>query len=273
MRTALTIAGSDSSGGAGIQADLKTMTSLGVYGASGICALTAQNTLGVEGVVATDPSFIELQMDCVFSDIRPDAVKIGMLPTPGAVHAVARGLARHGARRVVLDPVMVATSGASLSEDAAVEALVSELLPLSDVVTPNIAEAEVLCGHPVESLRDMSRAGAEIAARGCRAVLVKGGHIEGEESADVLVCSDGREEWFTSPRVDTGDTHGTGCTLSSAIASYLALGEDLPGAIRRGKAYLHGALRAGSGLGRGSGPVNHMWCLPSTPCGELSLRG
>ncbi len=257
MKCALTIAGSDSSGGAGIQADIKTMSALGVYAESVITALTAQNTLGVDGVVATEPAFIRQQMDSVFSDIRPDAVKIGMLPTAGAVHAVAEGLRAWDAPFVVLDPVMVATSGAALSEGGAVAAL-DELLPLAYVATPNIPEAEVLSGMHIESRQDMLQAArAILEAKGCAAVLVKGGHLAGTAS-DVLVERSGTETWFETERIEAKNTHGTGCTLSSAMASYLAKGENLQDAVRLAKRYLTRAIKANPGLGKGHGPVNHL---------------
>ena len=255
---AVTIAGSDSSGGAGIQADIKTMTALGVYAESVITALTAQNTIGVQGVVATDPAFVSLQMESVFSDIVPDAVKIGMLPSAGIVTAVADGLHAHQARNVVLDPVMVATSGAALSADEAVRALGERLLPLADVVTPNIPEAEVLSGRSIVSRADREAAAHAIQARGARAVLVKGGHGRGDAD-DVLLTAEGTVTWFSQERIATDNTHGTGCTLSSAIASYLARGVDLVEAVERAKRYLTGALVHDEHLGRGSGPVNHRW--------------
>lgn len=258
MKVALTIAGSDSSGGAGIQADIKTMTTLGVMAESVITALTAQNTLGVQGVVATDPAFVELQMESVFSDIRPDAVKIGMLPTAEVVQAVARGLRRFKANHVVLDPVMVATSGAALSEDAAVKAMVEELLPLAEVVTPNIPEAEVLSGMSIATRNDMLAAAHAILQLGNAAVLIKGGHLI-HYADDVLLMPDGRPVWFPQERIDTNNTHGTGCTLSSAIATWLARGCDLEEAVRRAKFYLTGALRSDQNFGAGSGPVNHLW--------------
>lgn len=257
MKCALTIAGSDSSGGAGIQADIKTMSALGVYAESVVTALTAQNTLGVAGVVPTEPDFIRLQMDSVFDDIRPDAVKIGMLPTAGAVRAVAEGLRAWDAPFVVVDPVMVATSGAALAEGGAVAAL-DELLPLAYVATPNIPEAEVLSGMRIESRNDMLRAAHLILQeKGCHAVLVKGGHLAGTAS-DVLVQRSGAESWYETERIETKNTHGTGCTLSSAIAAYLAKGEELQHAVRLAKRYLTQAIRQNPGLGKGHGPVNHL---------------
>ena len=252
MKTALTIAGSDSSGGAGIQADIKTMSALGVYAESVVTALTAQNTMGVQGVVATDPDFVLLQMESVFSDIRPNAVKIGMLPTAEVVHAVGQGLQRFDAQNVVLDPVMVATSGAALSEAPAVQALF-DLLPQASVVTPNIPEAEVLSGMRIETKEDML-------LKGARAVLVKGGHLA-EEADDVLLEANGAATWLSAQRVETKNTHGTGCTLSSAIASYLAKGETLKHAVAFAKRYLTEAIQANPGLGKGNGPVNHLFAL------------
>lgn len=259
MKAALTIAGSDSSGGAGIQADIKTMSALGVYAESVVTALTAQNTMGVQGVVATDPDFVFLQMESVFSDIYPNAVKIGMLPTAEVVHAVGQGLQRFDAQNVVLDPVMVATSGAALSEAPAVQSLF-DLLPQASVVTPNIPEAEVLSGMPIETKEDMLAAAKAIRSKGARAVLVKGGHLA-EEADDVLLEANGAVTWLSAQRVETKNTHGTGCTLSSAIASYLAKGETLKHAVAFAKRYLTEAIQANPGLGKGNGPVNHLFAL------------
>lgn len=259
MRTALTIAGSDSSGGAGIQADIKTMSALGVYAESVVTALTAQNTMGVQGVVATDPDFVLLQMESVFSDIRPNAVKIGMLPTEEVVCAVGQGLHRFDAQNVVLDPVMVATSGAALSEAPAAQALF-DLLPQASVVTPNIPEAEVLSGMRIETKEDMLAAAKAIQSKGAQAVLVKGGHLA-EEADDVLLEANGAVTWLSAQRVETKNTHGTGCTLSSAIASYLARGETLKHAVAFAKRYLTEAIQANPGLGKGNGPVNHLFAL------------
>lgn len=259
MKTALTIAGSDSSGGAGIQADIKTMSALGIYAESVVTALTAQNTMGVQGVVATDPDFVLLQMESVFSDIRPNAVKIGMLPTAEVVRAVGQGLQRFGAQNVVLDPVMVATSGAALSEAPAVQVLF-DLLPQASVVTPNIPEAEVLSGIPIETKEDMLTAAKAIQSKRAQAVLVKGGHLA-EEADDVLLEANGAVTWLSAQRVETKNTHGTGCTLSSAIASYLAKGETLKHAVAFAKRYLTEAIQANPGLGKGNGPVNHLFAL------------
>ena len=255
---ALSIAGSDSSGGAGIQADIKTMEALGVYAETVITALTAQNTQGVQGVMPVESSFISKQIDSVFSDIQPHAVKIGMIPNADAVHAVARGLRAWEASHVVLDPVMVATTGASLSEDSAVQALKEELIPLAEVVTPNIPEAQALSGVTITAREDMVTAGIVLCKRGARAVLVKGGHLAGCAD-DVLVMSEEEVIWFSEKRVKTQNTHGTGCTLSSAIAAYLAKGLSLEEAVERAKRYLTGALIHDLDLGKGFGPVNHMW--------------
>ena len=251
MKTALTIAGSDSSGGAGIQADIKTMSALGVYAESVVTALTAQNTMGVQGVVATDPDFVLLQMKSVFSDICPNAVKIGMLPTAEVVHAVGQGLQRFDAQNVVLDPVMVATSGAALSEAPAVQALF-DLLVRASVVTPNIPEAEVLSGMRIETKEDMLAA--------AKAIQLKGAHLA-EEADDVLLEANGAVTWLSAQRVETKNTHGTGCTLSSAIASYLAKGETLKHAVAFAKRYLTEAIQSNPGLGKGNGPVNHLFAL------------
>lgn len=258
--TALTIAGSDCSGGAGIQADLKTMAAHKVYGMSVITTLTAQNTTGVAGVHEAPPEFVAAQMDSVFTDIRPDAVKIGMTSNPEIIAVIAAKLREYGAERVVVDPVMVATSGASLMRGGAVGALVEHLLPLAAVITPNIPEAEVLSGLSIRGVEDMERA-AEAIARGTGgAVLVKGGHLSG--SADDVLWLDGRAVWFRAPRVDNPNTHGTGCTLSSAIACNLAKGRGVEESVHRAKAYITGALRAGLNLGRGSGPLDHAWATP-----------
>lgn len=259
MKTALTIAGSDCSGGAGIQADIKTMTMHGVYAMSAVTALTAQNTTGVEGIFEVTPEFLRQQLDCIFTDIRPDAVKIGMMSSAGLIGAVAERLRYYGAERIVVDPVMVATSGSRLLCRDAVGALERELFPLASVITPNIPEAELLSGLHIASAEDMERAAVLLNERyGC-AVLCKGGHRAG--SADDLLCEKGTLRWFQGRRVDTPNTHGTGCTLSSAIASNLALGTSLAEAVERAKEYVSGALGAMLDLGRGSGPMNHAFCL------------
>lgn len=265
MKTVLTIAGSDSSGGAGIQADIKTIEAHGLFATSAITALTAQNTLGVEGVVDVDPDFVTAQIDAVFEDIRPDAVKVGMVSYPAIVRAVADALRRHEARHVVVDPVMVATSGSALIAGEAVEALVEHLLPLAEVVTPNVPEACVLADAGISDGSDVEAAARAIASlvvdRPGPAVLVKGGHgVTSPDSADDgLLLSDGAFLWLRGPRIDTTNTHGTGCTLSSAIACGLASGFDVPEAVSRAKDYVAGALGSGLDLGRGSGPLDHTW--------------
>lgn len=250
MRTALTIAGSDSSGGAGIQADLKTFLANGVYGMSAITALTAQNTLGVRAVLNSTPEFLADQLDAVFEDIPPDAVKIGMVSSARLIEVIAAKLRRHGARNIVVDPVMVATSGARLIDEDAIQTLQAELFPIAQVITPNIPELEVLA-----DTRDMERAAQKIFDRyGC-AVLAKGGH--GFNDANDYLFDDGAGQWFHGRRVATTNTHGTGCTLSSAIAANLAKGHSLRESVGRAKAYLTGALSTGLNLGKGSGPLDH----------------
>ncbi len=260
---ALTIAGSDSSGGAGIQADLKTFSALGVYGASVITALTAQNTLGVSAIHDVPDDFIAAQMDAVFDDLEVAAVKIGMLSRPGTIHAVAAGLAPHARCPVVLGPVMVAASGARLLAADAVASLIAELLPRADLVTPNLPEAAALLGTAVaQDEAAMAAQGEALLRRGARAVLVKGGHGGGTESVDLLVTASGIRR-FTAPRLATANTHGTGCTLSSAIAAGLARGLDLPTAVAQAKAYISGAIAAADRLkvGTGHGPVHHFFRL------------
>ncbi len=255
MKTALSIAGSDSSGGAGIQADLKTMTLNGVYAMTAVTALTAQNTTGVTAIMAATPDFLGQELDAIFTDIFPDAVKIGMVASSELIRVIAGKLKRHRARHIVLDPVMVATSGAKLLQDDAIEALRRELLPLAEVVTPNIPEAQILAGMPIAAPEAMAKAAAVIGERcGC-AVLVKGGHRVSD--ANDLLWQDGQLRWFNGRRIDNPNTHGTGCTLSSAIAANLAKGFALAESVARAKAYLSGALADGLDLGRGSGPMNH----------------
>ncbi len=260
MKTALTIAGSDSSGGAGIQADIKAMTMNGVYAMSAITALTAQNTTGVAGIVEVTPEFLRLQMDSVFADIYPDAVKIGMVSSSGLIRAISDALRFYGARNIVADPVMVSTSGAKLISDDAVKTLADELLPLAVIATPNIPEAEILSGVKIRGRYDMEKAGAKISGEyGC-AVLVKGGHSVND--ADDLLCESGQKfTWFHGERINTRNTHGTGCTLSSAIAANLAKGHNLPDSVRLAKEYISGALGSMLDLGKGSGPMNHAFNL------------
>lgn len=255
----LTIAGSDCSGGAGIQADLKTMAAHKVYGMSAITALTAQNTTGVFGVLEASPEFVAQQIDCVFDDIRPDAVKIGMVSSAAIISTIAARLKAFGAHNVVVDPVMVATSGSRLLDEDATAALRGELLPLGTVITPNIPEAEALCGFAIVDHGDMERAARRLASGLGGAVLIKGGHLT--NCADDLLLSEGRLVWLNSPRLDNPNTHGTGCTLSSAIACNLAMGRGVEESVRRAKAYVTGALRAGLNLGRGPGPLDHAWAV------------
>ncbi len=259
MQTVLTIAGSDSGGGAGIQADLKTMTALGVYGMSAITALTAQNTLGVSAIEAISPSFVAAQIDAVFTDIVPDAVKIGMVPTAECAEVIVNRLTHYGAKNIVVDPVMVATSGATLSKTETVAYMQKFLFPLSALVTPNLPEAAVLAGFQVENAEEMCAAAEEIGRKfGC-AVLMKGGH--GLQDANDVLYSNGKNEWFYGERIANPNTHGTGCTLSSAIASFLAKDLPLPYAVRLAKNYLEGALRYGLDLGHGSGPMWHGYVI------------
>jgi hydroxymethylpyrimidine/phosphomethylpyrimidine kinase len=255
----LTIAGSDSGGGAGIQADLKTFSALGCYGMSAITALTAQNTLGVRSIHAVPLDVLSDQIDAVAQDIGVDAVKIGMLHSMPTVQTVAAALDRHALRQVVLDPVMVATSGAVLIDPQAVASLVQELFPRALLVTPNLDEAAMLVDRPLRSEADMEAAAQQLLVMGARAVLLKGGHLEGDTVSDLLLVKDAAPRWFRDPRIPTRNTHGTGCTLSSAIAAWIALGAGLEDAVARARAYVRGALEAGAAVrtGAGSGPLNH----------------
>ena len=259
MKTALTIAGSDCSGGAGIQADLKTMTMNGVYAMSAITALTAQNTTGVTGILEVASDFLQQQIDMVFDDIVPDAVKIGMVASGELIRVIADRLRHYEAKNIVVDPVMVATSGSALMKTDAVQTLIDELLPLSTLVTPNIPEAEVLSGLTIESKEDMLTAAKQIGDNYHCAVLLKGGHSIND--ANDLLYTSGEFQWFEGKRIDNPNTHGTGCTLSSAIASNLAKGYTLAESVRRAKDYISGALAAMLDLGKGSGPMNHAFAL------------
>ena len=259
MRTALTIAGSDSSGGAGIQADIKTMISNGVYAMSAITALTAQNTTGVTGIMEVTPEFLEDQMDNIFTDIYPNAVKIGMVSSDALINKIADKLEEYKAGNIVVDPVMVATSGAKLICDEAVDALKKRLLPIATVLTPNIPEAEVLSGMEIHTEEDMLKAAEKIGTEYHCAVLCKGGHQLND--ANDLLWRDGEYKWFYGERIDNPNTHGTGCTLSSAIASNLAKGYDLDTSVERAKKYISGALAAMLDLGKGSGPMNHGFAI------------
>ena len=267
MKKALTIAGSDSGGGAGIQADLKTFAALGVFGTSAITALTAQNTVGVEGVYAIPPDFVALQIDAVVKDIGADAVKIGMLSNRGIIEIVAAKVVAHGLQPLVVDPVMVAKSGDALLEPEARDALISLLLPLAAVVTPNLPEAEVLCGFSVTDMEGMRRAARAILEQGPRCVVVKGGHLSGTGFSTDLFYDGERFEELSDVRLDTRNTHGTGCTFASAIAARLALGDEMLDAVRAAKRYVSGILAASAGLqiGHGYGPMNHMGLLPPQP--------
>ena len=259
MKTALSIAGSDSCGGAGIQADIKTMTMNGVYAMSAITALTAQNTTGVRSIMEATPEFLKDQIDAVFEDIRPDAVKIGMVSSAELIKVIAERLAYYKAKNIVVDPVMVATSGSKLMKTDAVSVLTRELLPLATLVTPNIPEAEVLSEQTVHTKEDMERVAKMIGdTYGC-AVLLKGGHSIND--ANDLLYANSNYKWFYGKRIDNPNTHGTGCTLSSAIASNLAKGYDLETAIQRAKDYISGALAAMLDLGQESGPMNHAFDL------------
>ncbi len=259
MRTILSIAGSDCSGGAGIQADIKTITVHKLYAMSVITALTAQNTTGVSGVLEVSPEFVAEQLDMVFTDIRPDAIKIGMVSNRRTIEVIADKLIQYQAKKVVLDPVMIATSGSRLIDGDAVELLTKRLMPLVDVITPNIPEAEVLSGITVNSKAEMVQAAEKIAEYYHGAILIKGGHLTG--SSDDLLYEPSGLYWYETPRIDNPNTHGTGCTLSSAIACNLAHGIDIPKSIALAKEYLTGALSSGLDLGRGSGPLNHCYRL------------
>ena len=259
MKTALTIAGSDCSGGAGIQADIKTMTMNGVYAMSAVTALTAQNTTGVTGIQESSPEFLEMQLDAVFEDIYPDAVKIGMVASGELIRAIADRLRHYDAGNVVIDPVMVSTSGSALMRTDAVNTLVEELLPLATLVTPNIPEAEVLSGRAIASKEEMIEAAKQIGDENHCAVLLKGGHSVND--ANDLLYAEGRLTWFQGKRIDNPNTHGTGCTLSSAIASNLAKGFSLEESVERAKSYISEALGAMLDLGKGSGPMQHNFGL------------
>lgn len=261
MKTVLSIAGSDCSGGAGIQADLKTMTVNGVYGMSAVTALTAQNTTGVAGIYEVTPEFLKEQIDMIFTDIRPDAVKVGMVSCAGLIEVIAERLDFYHASNIVVDPVMIATSGSELLKQEAVSILKKRLLPLALLVTPNIPEAEILGGIKINNETDMETAAEKICDDyGC-AVLIKGGHRISD--ANDLLYFKGCNKWFRGRRIDNSNTHGTGCTLSSAIASNLAKGYGVEESVHRAKEYISGALEAMLDLGRGSGPMNHAFDVKS----------
>ncbi|WP_022666786.1 bifunctional hydroxymethylpyrimidine kinase/phosphomethylpyrimidine kinase [Desulfospira joergensenii] len=259
---ALTIAGSDSGGGAGIQADLKTFSALGVFGMSAITALTAQNTRVVTGIFPAPPEFIARQIDTVLEDIGTDGVKIGMLHSPEVIEAVADRLAHWKCTNIVLDPVMISKSGDKLLLDNAIQALKTKLIPLADIITPNLPEASVLLGRDVTGYRDMEEAVRDLAALGCPNVLLKGGHLEEEKIRDLLFqARSGTLTELPAQRIHTPNSHGTGCTLSSAVCAFLARGMDLETAVKNANTYIHGALKAGAGykIGKGHGPVKHFY--------------
>lgn len=256
MKKVLTIAGSDCSGGAGIQADVKTMSALNVYGMSVITALTAQNTTGVYEIYEVTPEFVAKQLDCIFTDIRPDAIKIGMVSNEEIIRIIAEKLKEYDAEKIVIDPVMVSTSKSRLIKNKAVDSLVEVLLPIADVMTPNLMEAEVLAGIQIKSKEDMIRAAEQITRTlPDTNILIKGGHLQNH--CDDLLYQNGIVSWFHQKKIQNPNTHGTGCTLSSAISSYLARGYSLKDSIQLSKDYLTGAIRDGLDLGMGSGPLNH----------------
>jgi hydroxymethylpyrimidine/phosphomethylpyrimidine kinase len=258
----LTIAGSDSGGGAGIQADLKTISAIGCYGMSVITALTAQNTRGVTGIHVVPPSFAAEQMAAVFNDIGADAVKIGMLYSAQLIAVVAEELKKYGAKNIVLDPVMVAQSGDKLLQDDAIQAIKDHLMPLADVLTPNLPEARILLNRDINGLEDMRAAAKSLAADGSGCILVKGGHLAENKSTDLLyIAAENRFFVLEAERIKSRNNHGTGCTLSSAIASYMAKGNNIEKAVRKAKTYIQNAIRAGAGytIGKGHGPVHHFF--------------
>jgi hydroxymethylpyrimidine/phosphomethylpyrimidine kinase len=259
MRTALTIAGSDSSGGAGIQADLKTFAALGVYGLSAVTAVTAQNTLGVSCWESVSSDLVTAQIEAVAQDPGVSAVKTGMLPTAAIVEAVAAAIAELELPNLVVDPIMIATSGRRLTDDEAAGAMKAELIKLAEVVTPNVPEAEALTGITIRSIDDMRKAAEKFCAMGARSAIVTGGHLQsGDIVTDVVVTAERAFE-LSGPRIETRHTHGTGCTFSAAIAARLARGEPLEAALRSARIYLEGAIRHAPGLGRGHGPLGHFW--------------
>ena len=269
MKSVLTIAGSDSSGGAGIQADLKTMCAHGIFGQSVLAALTAQNTTGVSGVMPIDARFVEAQMDSIFTDIYPDAVKIGMLGSVEIVQAIATSLNKYEAKNIVLDPVMVATSGALLVSDDVVEAIKDYLFPMATLITPNLLEAQKLYGREIICEDDLRSCASALQKMGASAVLIKGGH--NLEGANDFLATVHISELLKGSRIDNPNTHGTGCTLSSAIACNLASGYGIHEACAKAKSYVAGAIADGLDLGSGSGPLNHMWQIfPTTPSASTS---
>lgn len=265
MRTypcVLTIAGSDCSGGAGIQADIKTISALGAYAASAITAITVQNTCGVTGIHPVPPSYVKGQIEAVMEDICPQAIKIGMINDTKIVEVIAESLLKYRPKFVVFDPVMVSTSGCKLMEDEAIEAITTKLIPLATLITPNLSEAEILAGQKIGSVEDMQQHAKKMLKLGCKGVLIKGGHLEGGRMCDVLQTTDEeRPQLFTAPKVESRNTHGTGCTLSSAIATYLALGETVTSAVEKAKQYVYKGIKTGKDvyIGHGHGPLNHFY--------------
>lgn len=259
MKKILTIAGSDCSGGAGIQADIKTITAHKMYALSAITALTAQNTTGVYAVQDSTPEFVANQLDCIFKDIAPDSIKIGMVSNAQIIKVISEKLKEYKASKIVVDPVMVSTSGSKLLNDNAMDNLINKLLPLASIITPNIPEAEVLCGFNINTPNDMIKAAESISKSTNAAILIKGGHLE--DTADDLLYNNGKITWFHGEKIDNPNTHGTGCTLSSAIACSLSNNLSVEESIKNAKDYITGALRDGLNLGQGSGPLNHMYNL------------
>lgn len=258
----LTIAGSDCSGGAGIQADIKAISALGGYAASAITAITVQNTCGVTGIHPVPASYVKAQIEAVMTDIKPSAVKIGMINDVEIVKAIAESIKEYRPKFVVFDPVMVSTSGCKLIEDKAIEAIKKELIPLSTIITPNLSEAMVLTGDSIGDVASMTAAGNKILESGCEAVLIKGGHLEGNNMCDVLCIKGENTPYiYTASKISSKNTHGTGCTLSSSIATYLALGETLREAVRKAKDYVHKGILNGKDvcIGSGHGPLNHFY--------------
>lgn len=268
---ALTIAGSDSGGGAGIQADIKTFSSLGVFGTSAITAITAQNTQGVRGIQAISPEILRGQIEAILEDFIVDAIKIGMLHNKDAVRIVSDTLHSHLSTPIILDPVMISTSGSKLLEDNAIRAIVDELFPKATLLTPNIPEAEYLSGIKINNEADVLLAARRLREKGCKAVLIKGGHVRGAETIDFLFMNNDAPVRLVSPTIETPNTHGTGCTLSSAIAAYMALGKSLVEAVRSAKEYMNNALSHGANacMGKGHGPVNHFFA--PTPLHKIPL--
>lgn len=257
MKTVLTIAGSDCSGGAGIQADIKTITAHGIFAMSAITALTAQNTTGVYGIFEAAPDFVGQQLDCIFTDIFPDAVKIGMVSNAEIIDVIADKLKQYHAENIVLDPVMVATSGNKLLKDDAIDAVITKLFPLADIITPNILEAEALCNVSIKNTDDMLIAAKKISAMLDGGILIKGGHLI--DAADDLLYMDNKVIWINGKKINNPNTHGTGCTLSSAIACNLAKGYGITQSVKEAKEYISGALEAGLDLGKGHGPLNNFY--------------